>query len=67
MKVQLFSMLVFAIAFASLTYTPSADEQPEPGHIDFASLHGQAASALQSLQSSQAQRVALAETTASAF
>ena len=55
MKVQLFSMLVFAIAFASLTYRPTAEEQAEPGTIDFASLHGQAASALHSLQTSQAQ------------
>lgn len=61
MKVQLFSMLVFAIAFASLTYRPTAEEQAEPGQIDFASLHGQAASALQSLQASQAQRAASVE------
>lgn len=61
MKVQLFSMLVFAIAFASLTYRPSPDERPELGEIDFASLHGQAASALHSLQMSQAQRAAPVE------
>lgn len=61
MKVELFSMLVFAIAFASLTYRTSADHQPELGEIDFSSLHGQAASALHSLQTAQAQRAAPVE------
>lgn len=67
MKVQLFSMLVFAIAFASLTYRPSADEQPGLAEIDFASLHGQAASALNSLQTSQAERLASHQAAAATF
>ena len=64
MKVQLFSMLVIAIATACLTYKPSPDEQADSSQIDFSNLRGQAASALQSLQASQAQRLAEAETAA---
>jgi len=56
MKVQLFSLLVIAVTYASLTYRPTAEEQAEPGYIDFASLHGQANSALALLQTSQARR-----------
>jgi hypothetical protein len=61
MKVQLFSLLVVAIAYASLTYRPSANESAEPGRIDFPGLYGQANSALESLQTSQAQRTASLE------
>jgi len=51
MKVQLFSMLVIAVAFASLTYKPAAPERAEPEAIDFADLNSQAATALHALQS----------------
>ena len=61
MKVQLFSLLVVAIAYATLTYRPAAEEKAEPGQIDFASLHGQASSALALLQTSQERRAAPVE------
>jgi hypothetical protein len=67
MKVQLFSLLVAAVAYASLTYKPFANEPAEPSLIDFAGLYGQANSALESLQTSQAQRTASANTEAAAF
>jgi hypothetical protein len=53
MKVQLFTMLVAVVAYANLVYKPSAEAQAESDPIDFASLHSQAANALQSLQSAQ--------------
>ena len=67
MKFQLFSLLVIAVAYASLTYKPSADEPAEPGLVDFAGLYSQANTALESLQTSQAQRTASANAPAAAF
>ena len=55
MKVQLFMLLVAVVAYANLVYQPPAGEQAEPNPIDFASLHSQAAAALQSLQTAQNQ------------
>jgi hypothetical protein len=64
MKTGLLSILFAALIAGVAVYTPPAEGQPEPDQIDFASLHSQAASALQLLQTSQAQRITLAETTA---
>ena len=58
MKVQLFTMLVAAVAYSHFIYKPSTGAQSTPDPIDFASLHSQAANALQSLQSAQENRVA---------
>ncbi len=67
MKVQLFTILVATIAFANLIYKPSADIQAAPDPIDFASLHTQAATALQQLQSAQEHRVAGQQTSTATF
>jgi hypothetical protein len=67
MKFQLFSLLVIAVAYASLTYKPAAEEPAEPGLVDFAGLYNQANTALESLQTSQAQRTASANAQAAAF
>jgi hypothetical protein len=64
MKIGLLSVLFAALVAGAAVYTPAVDGQPEADQIDFASLHSQAASALQVLQTSQAQRITLAETTA---
>ena len=53
MKARLLSVLLAALIAGAAVYTPAAEGQHEPDQIDFASLHGQAAAALQLLQSAQ--------------
>jgi hypothetical protein len=68
MKARLLSVLVAALIAGVAVYSPAAEtqigKQIEPDQIDFASLHSQAASALQSLQSAQDRRAALQDTAA---
>ncbi len=67
MKARLLSVLLAAVIAGVAVYTPAAEGQPEPDQIDFAELHGQAAAALQLLQSAQAQRVAPQQAAAATF
>jgi hypothetical protein len=53
MKARLLSVLLAALVAAVAVYTPVAEGQREPDQIDFAILHGQAAAALQLLQSAR--------------
>jgi hypothetical protein len=57
MKARLLSVLLAALIAGVAVYSPSAETQIEPDQIDFAILHGQAAAALQLLQSAREQRL----------
>jgi hypothetical protein len=67
MKARLLSVLLAALIAGVAVYTPVAEGQPEPDQIDFALLHGQAAAALQLLQTAQEQRVARQQAAAVTF
>jgi len=68
MKTQLLSCLLAALAIAGLAvYCPPADRTVEAAAVDFASLHNQAASALQALQVSQQRRMAMQKVSDAAF
>ncbi len=68
MKTQLVACLLAAIAIAGVAaYFPPAAGQTEVAEIDFISLHSQANAALQTLQVSQARRVALQQVQQAAF
>jgi hypothetical protein len=66
MKARLLSVLLAALIAGVAVYSPSAEIQIEPDQIDFASLHSQAAGALQSLQCAQ-DRGAAPQDTAATF
>ena len=65
MKARLLSVLLAALIAGVAVYTPVAEGQREPDQIDFAILHGQAAAALQLLQSAREQRLLPQQTAAS--
>ena len=67
MKARLLSVLLAALIAGIAVYTPASEGQPEPDQIDFALLHGQAAAALQLLQTAQEQRVAPQQAAAVTF
>ena len=68
MNIKLVSCLLAAIAIAgAAAYGPPADGMAEATAIDFASLHSQANSALQTLQVSQQRRMALQQVSAATF
>jgi hypothetical protein len=67
MRARLLSVLLAALIAGVAVYTPSAEGQPEPDQIDFAELHGQAAAALQMLQTSQERNLAPQQAAAATF
>ena len=67
MKARLLSVLLAALIAGVAVYTPTAEGPREPDQIDFALLHGQAAAALQLLQTAQEQRVAPQQAAAVTF
>lgn len=67
MKARLLSVLLAALIAGVAVYTPHAEGQREPDQIDFALLHGQAAAALQLLQTAQEQRLAPQQAAAVTF
>ena len=68
MKAKLFSCLFAAVVVAGITtYRPAVDPRSDAAEIDFADLHSQAASALQTLQLSQERRMAFQQIDTSEF
>jgi hypothetical protein len=59
MTSRMLSVFAAAMIAGLVVYDPSAEIQQIPDPIDFMRLNNQAAAALQSLQASQAQRIAL--------
>jgi hypothetical protein len=68
MKAKLFSCLFAAVVVAGITsYRPAADQRIDAIEIDFADLHSQASSALQTLQLSREHRMAFQQIDTSEF